>query len=41
MADPVMLTEPLTDEFQYVYRPDIEYESLPCDLENSRRYLHD
>lgn len=41
MNDPVMLTEPISGEFQYVYRPDIEYESLPCDLDNSRQYLHD
>jgi len=41
MEDPEMLTEPLTGEFQWAYRPDIEYESLPCDLENSRQYLED
>ena len=41
MKDPEMMTEPLKGEFQYAYRPDIEYESLPCDLENSRQYLHD
>lgn len=41
LEDPEMLEEPFTGEFQYVYRPDIEYESLPCDLENSRQYLYD
>ena len=41
MVDPEMLAEPLTGEFQWAYRPDIEYESLPCDLENSRQYLYD
>jgi hypothetical protein len=41
MEDPEMLTEPLTGEFQWAYRPDIEYESLECDLENSRQYLKD
>jgi hypothetical protein len=41
MEDPLILTEPMSAEFQYVYRPDIEYESLPCDLENSRQFLRD
>jgi len=41
MEDPQILTEPLSGEFQCVYRPDLDYESLPCDLGNSRQYLHD
>lgn len=41
LSDPEMLTEPLAADIQWVYRPDLEYESLPCDLENSRQYLHD
>ena len=41
MEDPEILTEALMGEFQWAYRPDVEYESLPCDLENSRQYLYD
>ena len=41
LEDPEFLTEPLSGEAQWTYRPDLEYESLECDLENSRLFLTD
>ena len=41
LEDPEFLTEPLSGEAQWAYRPDLEYESLECDLENSRLFLKD
>lgn len=37
--DPEYLSESFTSEVQWVYRPDVEFEALPCDLENSRLFI--
>ena len=39
LRDPKYLAEPFSGEVQWIYRPDIEYSSLECDLENSRLFL--
>ncbi len=42
LDDPEYLDEPLSGEnVEWAYRPDIEYEALPCDLENARRFTED
>ena len=37
LADPEMLTGPITGGGRWVYSPDVEFAPLPCDLENARR----
>jgi hypothetical protein len=39
LNDPEFLTEPISGEVQWAYRPDVEYLGLECDPENSRRFL--
>ena len=39
LDDPEYLTEPVTGEGQWKYRPDHEFERLPCDPEVARRFL--
>ena len=41
LTDPVYLAVPISGEVQWVYRPDLAYEGLPCDPENSRSFLDD
>jgi len=41
LTDPEFLAEPITGESTMVYRPDLEFRMLGCDLENSRMYLND
>lgn len=42
LEDPEYMNEPLTgDNVEWAYRPDIEYEALPCNLENARRFTED
>jgi len=41
MFDPDYIEAPFSGEVQWAYRPDLEYESLPCDLENSRLFIRD
>ena len=41
LEDPEYLLEPITGEIQWAYRPDLDYVSLECDLENSRQFLED
>lgn len=41
LEDPQILSEPISADIVWNFRPDLDYESLPCDLENSRQYLHD
>jgi hypothetical protein len=38
LEDPEYLTQPVTGEVQWSYRPDLEYVALPCDLDNARRF---
>jgi hypothetical protein len=38
LEDPEYLTQPVTGEVQWPYRPDLEYVALPCDLDNARRF---
>lgn len=39
LTDPEYFTEPVIREMQWVYRPDVEYSVLPCDLANAQRFL--
>ena len=39
LEDPDFLTEPVTGEGQWKYRPDHQFERLPCDPEVARRFL--
>jgi hypothetical protein len=38
LTDPDVLTAPVTGGSRWVYRPDLEYAPVPCDLENARRF---
>ena len=39
LEDSDYLAEPVTVTLAYNYRPDLPFETIPCDLENARRYL--
>ena len=39
LTDPDFLSEPFEGESYWAYRPDQPFETLPCDLENSRLFL--
>lgn len=39
LTDPVYLEAPFESQAYWAYRPDLDFEALPCDLENSRRFL--
>jgi len=39
LRDPIYLIEPFVGEATWVYRPDVDYLSLECDIENSRLFL--
>ena len=39
--DPDYLTEPVTGSLRWVFRPDLSFEGLPCDLSNARRFVDD
>lgn len=40
LEDPEYLEGPIKVEgMQWVYRPDLEFEELPCDLDNARRFV--
>lgn len=39
LEDPEYLTEPIEGQDVWAYRPDVEYLTLPCDIENARHYL--
>jgi len=41
LTDPEFLAKPVTGEGTMVYRPDLDFHMLECDLENSRMYLKD
>ena len=41
LTDPVYLREPISAEVQWIYRPDLVYEGLPCDSDNARSFLDD
>jgi hypothetical protein len=38
-ADPEFLAAPVTGELQWVFRPDLKFEPVACNLENARRFL--
>jgi hypothetical protein len=38
LTDPEMLTAPLTGVSRWVYRPDLEFAPVACDLDNARRF---
>jgi hypothetical protein len=38
LADPEMLTGPITSGGRWVYSPDVEFAPVACDLENARRF---
>ena len=37
LTDPEMLTGPITGQSRWVYRPDLEFAPVPCDLANAKR----
>lgn len=39
LEDPEYLAEPATGKLELVYRPDLPFMSVACDLESARRYL--
>jgi hypothetical protein len=39
LEDPEYLTEPVTGNSRWDYRPDLEPDEVPCDLESAGRYL--
>ena len=39
MEDPDYLAEPVSGASRWDYRPDLDPDPLPCDLESARRYL--
>lgn len=42
VEDPEYLDSPLAGEnVEWAYRPDLEYDALPCNLENARRFTED
>lgn len=41
VEDPEYLAEPYEGEVTWAYRPDLDYEGLPCDRENARLFLRD
>jgi hypothetical protein len=41
LEDPEYLDKPIkVGGMQWVYRPDLEFEELPCDLDNARRFVN-
>jgi hypothetical protein len=38
LTDPEMLTGPITGQSRWVYRPDLEFAPVPCDLANAKRF---
>ena len=41
VKDPDYLAEPYAGEITWAYRPDLDYEALPCDRDNARLFLTD
>ena len=39
IEDPEYLTRPVSAEAQWVYRPDLAFRALPCDVDNARRFV--
>jgi len=39
LTDPEILTAPITGGGRWVYRPDVEFAPLACNLENARRFM--
>jgi hypothetical protein len=39
LSDSEMLTAPITGGSRWVYRPDVEFAPLACDLDNARRFV--
>ena len=39
LADPEMLTAPITGGGRWIYRPDVEFAPLACNLQNARRFM--
>ena len=38
LSDPEYLAAPATGDVQWVFRPNVTYAALKCDLENARRF---
>jgi hypothetical protein len=38
LSDPEILTGPITGEGRWLYRPDVEFGAVACDLKNARRF---
>jgi len=41
LEDSGHLSAPVTGEVQSMYRPDVEFAPVACDLENARRFVGD
>ena len=39
LEDPEYLTRPVSAEAQWIYRPDLAFRALPCDVDNARRFV--
>jgi hypothetical protein len=39
LEDPEYLTRPVSAQAQWVYRPDLGFRALPCDVDNARRFV--
>jgi hypothetical protein len=40
VTDPVYLAEPMTGEMRWLYRPNVDFELVPCDPEATRSFLN-
>ena len=40
LADPEMLSAPISGASRWVYSPDVEFAPVACDLDNARRFAH-
>jgi hypothetical protein len=41
LEDPEYLAEPVVGSVQWAYRPDLDFDSVPCNFENARRFVGD
>jgi hypothetical protein len=39
VTDPVYLAEPMTGEMRWLYRPNVDFELVPCDPDATQLFL--
>ena len=40
VTDPVYLAEPMTGEMRWLYRPNVDFELVPCDPDATQSFLN-